>query len=191
MRWVSKRPICECQYPIRMSRLKPSFKILFAHSTLKFSHAVCAHQLEGVHPYAISISAANDQNTLYSFPEGSAGWTEACSSSLHACHDPQILSFRRELPSRNARLTDGRPTNELIGRTGSARRGDPLDDRFGRYVGQAHRPGESALRPAVKGKNCKLALVTSARRLGSEILWYTLRSRAKQPWSARQSSSGL
>lgn len=34
-------------------RVKPSFKILFAHSTLKFSHVACAHQSEGSHPYAI------------------------------------------------------------------------------------------------------------------------------------------
>lgn len=40
--------------------------------------------------------------------------------------------------------TGGRPANELIRRTGSARRGDPWTitlEQFGRNVGRAHRPG--------------------------------------------------
>lgn len=84
--------------------------------------------------------------------------TQVCNVSLRVRHGPQMMSFRRELPSTSARLTGGRPANKLIRRTGSARRGDPWAIIL---VVMWARPIVSPS-ACCKRQKCKLALVISA-----------------------------
>lgn len=156
-------------------------------SSPEVNHASRAHQSEGSRSPAFQLCckrpkypALTPLQVLHLDLGARAGCTEVCKLSLRVRPGPQMMSFRRELPSRDARLTAGRPANEQIRRTGSARGGDPWTITL---VVMWARPIVPA---SCKRQKCKLGLVTSAGwAWGAKFCFH---SQSNLNWPARARS---